>query len=130
MLDLEAAIRAHLGSLAALTAVYGNRMYAARSLPPEYRSEDGPGLLFMIRGGGQEFHSQLYKPSVQFRSYAATEREARTAARALYDALNDTQGRGFAWIRLEEGTLPTLLNEPGTNWPFVLSFYRFQIQNL
>ncbi len=130
MLDIDATIRAHLASLAELTAVFGSRMYMGRSLPPGYKVEQGAALLGMVRGGGQEFHSQLYRPSVQFRVYAATEAEARSAFGALYDALNDTVARGIAYIRQDEGTFPVLLNEPETNWPYILSYFTFQLQNL
>jgi len=130
MIDIEANIRALLSTLPKITAVFGARVYAARSLPPGYRPEAGPGLLFTIRGGGQEFHSQFYRPSIQCRVYAANEAQARNASGKLYDALNDTQARGFAWIRMEDGTLPVLLNEPATGWPYVLSFFSFQVQNL
>jgi hypothetical protein len=130
MIDIEATIRAYLVTLTDLTAIFGTRIYAARSLPPGYRAEQGAALLMTIRGGGQEYHSQLYLPSVQLRAYAATEEEVRAASMAIYDALNDTKARGFAWIRMEDGTLPVLLNEPGTNWPYMLSYYSIQVLNL
>jgi len=110
--------------------MFGTRVYIARSLPAGYKVADGAALLAMVRGGGQAYSSQMYWPSVQFRCYAATEGEARAAGRALYDALNDTQARGVAWMRMEEGTLPVLMNEPGTNWPYMLAFFTVAMQNL
>lgn len=130
MIDIEATIRAHLAGLTALTAVYNGRIYAARSLPAGYKPELGPALLFSIRGGGQEYHSQLFMPSIQFRAFAANEKAAREADRALHDAINDTQARAIAYMRMEDGTLPILLDDPDTGWPYILSFYRFHIQNL
>lgn len=130
MIDVEAEVRKLLGTLAGVTAAFGTRVYFGRSLPPGYRVEQGAALLGMLRGGGQEYHSKLWRASVQFRCYAASESAARAAARALYDDLNDTQARGMAYIRMEDGTLPTLLNEPGTNWPYVLSYFVFQAQDL
>lgn len=130
MIDIDAKIRALLVSKPAITAIFGNRVYAARSLPVGYMPDQGPALLFNVRGGGQEYSSQAYAPSVQIRVYAATEGAARQASRAVYDAINDVQARGFAYIRMESGTLPTLLDEPVTNWPYVLSYYTFNTLNL
>ena len=130
MIDIDAKLRELLGKLADVTAVFGERVYIARSLPAGYKVADGPALLAMVRGGSQAYSSQMYWPSVQFRCYAGTEKEARLAGRALYDALNDTQARGCAWIRMEEGTLPVLMNEPGSNWPYMLAFFTLAMQNL
>jgi hypothetical protein len=135
MVDIDATIRAHLASLPALQAAFsgpgpGIRIFASRNLPAGYSPEKGPALLFSMRGGGQDFSSKLHVSSVQFRAYGADELTARSADRALYDAINDTQARGIAYIRLDDGTLPVLLNEPETGWPYMLSYYRFHIHNL
>lgn len=130
MIDIESKIRALLVKLPDVTAAFGARIYAAHSLPPGYDVSTGPALLFTIRGGSQRYHSQAYDASIQCRVYAATEAAARQASGLLYDAVNDTQARSFAWMRLEDGTLPVLLNEPAAGWPYMLSFYRFQVQNL
>lgn len=130
MINISATIRAYLALNAQVSAVFGQRIYAARSLPAGYTPERGPGLLVSVRGGGQAFHSQLYLPSMQMRIYARTESEASAAAVQLYEAINDTQSREFAYVRMEEGTLPTLLNEPGTNWPYVLCYFTFQVRNV
>jgi len=135
MIDIEARIRAHLASLAGLQAVFGKpggglRIYAGRNLPSEADVASGPALLIGMRGGGQDFHSQLYVVSVQCRVYAATEAQAPAGERALYDAINDTQARAIAYMRLEDGTMPVLLNDPDTGWPYMLSFYRFHVRNV
>lgn len=129
MIDIDATIRAHLVGLPALTAIFGARIYMARALPAGYRVDEGPALLGMVRGGGQEFHSQLYRPSVQFRVYAQTEAEARAAFVGLYNALNDTVARGIPYIRQEDGTMYILLNEPETDWPYILCYFTFQLHN-
>jgi hypothetical protein len=130
MIDIDAKLRELLGKQTEITAIFGERIYIARSLPAGYKVADGPALLAMVRGGSQAYSSQMYWPSVQFRCYAGTEQAARAAGRALYDALNDTQARGCAWIRMEEGTLPVLMNEPGSNWPYMLAFFTLAMQNL
>lgn len=130
MIDIEATIRAHLVTLAGIQAVFGSRVYMARALPPGYRPSDGPALLGMPRGGAQEFHSKLYRVSIQFRVYAETEAKARDAFQKLYAALNDTAARNIPYVRLEEGTMYMLLNEPETDWPYILSFFTFQLHDV
>lgn len=130
MIDIEAQARKYVAGLAGVQAVFGTRVYAGRSLPAGYLPSSGPAALMGIRGGGQAFHSNLYMTSMQIRVYAETEAKAREAGRDLYDAINDTQSKVFAYVRLEEGTLPTLLNEPGANWPYVLCYYTFQTRNV
>jgi len=130
MIDIEATIREYLAEQTEISATFGKRIYAARSLPAGYTPDRGPGLLLNVRGGGQAFHSNLYTPSVQMRIYGKTEADVRAAANQLYEAINDTQSREFAYVRMQEGTLPSLLNEPGTNWPYVLCYYTFQVRNV
>ena len=130
MIDIDAKLRDLFGKLTDITAMFGTRIYIARSLPAGYKVADGPALLATVRGGGQGYSSQIYWPSVQMRCYGATEGIARQASQALCDALNDTQARGCAWIRMEDGTLPVLMNDPGTNWPYVLAFFTVAMQNL
>lgn len=129
MIDLEAKIRAYLIARAEITAIFGRRVYASRSLPAGYRPEQGPALLFTVRGGRQAYHAQLFSPSVQFRAYAKDDASATHAGRMLHESINDRQAHGLAYIRMEDGTLPTLLNDPETSWPYSLSFYTFHVQN-
>jgi hypothetical protein len=128
MNDWESIIREYLAGLAGMTERFGQRIYAGRNLPPGYLPSQGEAILFATRGGGMDFSSQVLLPSVQFRIYAETEAKARQAAFDLHDAINDTQARKIAYARMEEGTMPTLLNEPESNWPYMLSFYHFQIR--
>jgi hypothetical protein len=129
MIDTESVVRAWLASIAGVTAKFGTRVYAGRYLPAGYLPSQGPGLLFAVRGGGQDYSSKVLNPSMQFRIYAETEGEARKAAQALYDAINDQQARQVCYARMEAGTMPTLLSEPGTDWPYILMYFKFQIQN-
>ncbi len=129
MIDIHAKIRAYLASLPGVTAAFGGRIYASRTLPAGYKPEQGPACLFAIRGGGQDFSSKLLTPSVQFRIYAVTEAEVIKATTALYDAINDTQSRGICYARLEDGTLPQMLSEPVMEWPYMLMYIKFHIQN-
>jgi hypothetical protein len=129
MIDTESVLRAHLATLAEVTAQFGPRIYAGRYLPSGYKPTQGPALLFMTRGGGQDYSSKLMEPSVQFRVYAATEANCRHAAQALYDGLNDQQARQISYSRMEDGTIPTLLAEPGSDWPYILMYFKMHMQN-
>jgi hypothetical protein len=129
MTNVESVIRAYLASVSAITALVGTRIYASQNLPAGYKVSIGPAILLAPRGGGQDYSSKVLTPSVQFRCYAATETLARQVSSALYAALNDHAGGGFKYARLDEGTYPTLLSEPDTNWPYMLSFYQFSMAN-
>lgn len=130
MIDLEFVFRNLLTSLPAITSHFQDRIFFARSTPPSYRVDNGPALLVTVRGGDQDYTSQLFHPSFQMRCYAKTEKEAREACRHTITALNDTQARGMPWIRMEDGTIPVLLNEPSTDWPYMLFYVKAFMQNL
>jgi hypothetical protein len=127
--DPEAAIRNHLIGLTGVTAEFGQRIYCGRNLPPSYEPKQGAAVLVAIRGGGLDYTSKVWEPSVQCRIYAQTEALARKAGRALFRALNETKSRLVIYARLEAGTIPTLLTEPGSNWPYMLAFYKIYVQN-
>jgi len=129
MTDVEAVVRAWLISLAEITAAFGKRVYSGRYLPSKYTPDLGAAVLFMMRGGGQDYSSKVLQPSVQFRIYGSTEGVARKASQALYDGINDQQARQICYARMEEGTIPVLLTEPGSDWPYVLMYFKFHIQN-
>lgn len=129
MIDVDATIRSYIAGVPAASAIFDRRIYAARNLPSGYLPEHGPVCLFAVRGGGQAFSSAVFEPSVQVRIYAATEAQAREAAGKLYDAINDTKSRQIIYARMEDGTLPTMLSEPMTDWPYILMYFKFFIQN-
>ena len=130
MTDADLAIRAILMGYTGLTSLVGNRVYASTDLPAGYTPDDGPAVLFNVRGGqGPDESGLITWPSYQFRSYAATEAEAREVDRAVYGALNFTSSNRVKMARLD--VYPQLLRqpEPEPQWPFVLSFYRAIIAN-
>ncbi len=129
MVDVEAIIRAWLVSLEGVRAEFGSRVYTGRYLPARYKPADGPAALFAVRGGRQDYSSKVLEPSVQFRLYGETEAKAREAQKELYDAINDQQARQICYARMEEGTMPVLLTEPGSDWPYVAMYFKFFIQN-
>lgn len=129
MVDVEAVVRENLAGLAGVRAVFGSRIYAGVNLPAGYKPQDGVALLLAMRGGSQDFSSKLFSVSIQVRVYAESEAQARQAAKHLYDELNDSKARRVCYARMESGTMPVLLLEPETNWPYVLMFFRIFIQN-
>jgi len=130
VLDILSAIRSYLADQAGLMAHTGNageRIYAGPDLPPEYSPANGAGILFNLRGGGQDYTSLVLSPSIQFRTYGPTMKAAIAADRALYDALNDAQCWPIKIARLDVPGQP--LSDPDTRWPFVLSFYTINLSN-
>lgn len=127
MRDTDAALTQFLLDQPGLTSVAGRRIHASLSWPKGYAPDQGPLLLFNIRGGGQDYTSLVLSPSYQFRSFAQNEAEARRLDRALYDALNDAQCYPIKMARLE--SIGQLFQDQDTGWPFVLSFYRIDFSN-
>ena len=142
MIDVLATVRAYLVTLSGITDITGTgkRLLAARDLSPGYKPSQGAALLFNVRSGTQDYTSGMLNPSIQFRAYGGFLRDDRPIAgeaaawalhEALYDAVNDStyEAGEIAHFRMEDGTFPTLLTEPGSEWPYVLSFYRVHIRN-
>ena len=142
MRDALVTTRNYLLTKSALTAITGtgSRLIAARDLPPGYTPSDGSALIFMTQPGSQDYTSGMLMPRIQFRSYGGfakgekhTEGEANAwlLDQVLYESVNDTsyEAGNIAQFRLEDGTYPTMLTEPGSDWPYVLTFYRAYIRN-
>lgn len=127
MIDSLLALRNYLITRDEIDALTGDRVFASPYLPRGYVPDDGPALLFSIRGGDQDYASQVLRPSFQFRSYALTHELAMELDRALYDNLNDAFCIDIKMARME--AIGQLLNEPQTGWPYVLSFYRVHFNN-
>jgi len=140
--DALATVRTYLATIAGITAITGTgkRLVAGPNLPAGYKPQDGSALLFNVRSGSQDYTSGMLNPSIQFRSYGGFDEGERVMQgnaaawaldQALYDGVNDKtyEAGNIAFFRLEDGTFPVLLNEPGTDWPYVLSFYRVHIRN-
>ena len=120
MFDPERLLRAHLAGT--LNETFGARVYAGVDLPDGYLSSDGPAILFGLRGGSQAYHNQLWRCSVTLRVYADDEATARSAAGEVIEQINDQRNGKLVWMRMEDGTLPTLLRDPETRWPYVLMY--------
>jgi hypothetical protein len=127
VVDPHSVVREFLLTGAALRDLVGERIYAGRDVPVVgYKPEDGPCVAFRVRGGGPDYEDALLNPSVQFKCYAGNEVEAYAAYGALYDHLHNGHGAGILHAEIE--TLGELLEEPETEWHFVLTFFIIQIR--
>ena len=127
MVDPHTTIRTFLVADATLIALTGSRIYAGRDVPPKgYKPSDGACIVFRVRGGGPDYDDALLNPSVQFKVYAEDELDAYTAYRALYDRLHN--GYSVAILHAESEVLGQLLEEPDTEWRFVLAYFLVQIK--
>ena len=129
MIDVEATLRDYMAKSSSLSAAFGTRIYAGGYLPAGYEVKTGPAILFTLRGGSQDYTSKIFTTSIQMKMYAETESAARKAAQAVYEFWNDTQKRSIPYARLEDGTLPTLLSEPVSRWPYILAYFRICVHN-
>ena len=127
MTDVDQVVTEFLLSRPALASFYGTRIYASLSLPTDYTPAQGAGLLLARRGGPLDFSSKVLKPSMQFRTYALNESQARAADRALFDTVHDAKFGKIKAAFLE--AVPTLLTDQETGWPYMLAFYGFLIAN-
>jgi len=127
MTDVEAIIRSWLAAIAAITALTGQRIYADTELPPTYAPADGPAILLIRRGGGQDESGHVLRPSIQFRCYGETTVLARQLDRTLFDGINDQRYGSIKWSRCE--VQGQLVRDPATGWPYVISFYTFHVGN-
>ena len=122
MIEPHGLIRAFLADDAALVALVGTGIYAGRDVPPpDVTPGDGDCLVFKIRGGNTHYDDALIYPSVQFKAYATSEVGAYAVYRALRDALHN--GHDSNILHAEEEGLGQPLEEPDTEWRYVLAFF-------
>lgn len=126
MRDTDAVLTSYLLGTTSLASAVHNRIYAAQNLPS---GTEPPAILFKARSGSIDYSGKMLSPSFQFRCYGSTEKEARSIASLLYNALNDSRGNGIHWGWLEPGTYPVLLSEPESNWPYILIYFRMHFHN-
>ena len=128
MIDVNAKVLALLEADAPLVAITGSRIYAGRDVPREgYNPADGSAITYRVRGGfGFDEEDALTTPSFQFKCYGADEVNAQTCYRALVDALHN--GHSADVLRGVLESPGQLLEEPGTEWPFVLAFFTVHIR--
>ncbi len=133
MRDIQADIRTYLLTKTALTDLVSDRIYAGRDVPKVgYKPQDGAAITFKIRGGAGEFRGRDYEdallvPSVQFKCYGLSEKDAFEVYRTLVDSLHN--GTSFIILHAEETGIGQPLDETDTDWHFVLSFFDFLVRS-
>ena len=128
MIDPNAKVLALLEADTTLVALVGSRIYAGRDVPREgYNPDDGSAICFRVRGGmGFDLEDAILTPSFQFKCYGASEIAAMTCYRTLVDALHN--GHSADVLRGIQESVGQILEEPGTEWPFVLAFFTVHIR--
>lgn len=129
MKDELLAIRNHLLSKPVLAALVDTHVFAGRNVPPPGYSlrDSGPCITFKVRGGLTDYEDALLEPSIQFKCYAETELLAQEVYRALFDALQTAHGAYLLHAQLEQAGQQ--LEEPETQWPFILTFYKVFVRS-
>ncbi len=128
MIDVETAIRDFLKVRPEITQYTGARIYAGRDVPPVGYSlpDNGACIVFRTRGGTPDYDDALLNPSVQFKCYGASEYLAMQVYRALYDVLHG--GYDANILHAEAEVLGQSLEEPETQWPFVLTYFTVMVR--
>ena len=127
MIDALALVLEYLEADAAFVSASGGGIFAGRDTPPSgYDPSNGPCTVFNVRGGGPDYDDALLVPSVQFKSYGANELAANTCYKALCDALHNAHSTKVLWAGIE--VIGQTLEEPETDWFFVLSFFSVMLK--
>lgn len=132
--DETQAVLTFLQAQSAITTLTGSRIWGDRSKPPAgYKPSDGVGICLKVRGGVDLDPSVIMDPSFQFKIYghvdgAPDEVTCRNAARVLHDYFQERADGNILTVRRE--TLPVTLQEPETNWTYVLVFYKVMVRSL
>ena len=104
-----------------------DRFFGGRHVPPEgYEVDDGPCVVFRVRGGGPDYDDALLIPSVQFKVYGHNEERAFEVYRALYDRLH--LGHDGTILHAESEVLGQPLEEVETEWRYVLAFFLVMVR--
>jgi hypothetical protein len=133
--DVGAIIRSHLRNDANLTAITGDNLWF-KVEPPSFSQggynpeRDGPGIVFMTRGGNTDYSSVLLQPSVQYRCFGTTELQAYDVYLALVDALQDQRSADGCILISRIETQGQITRDNNTNFPIVFCAFRHVIYNL
>ena len=122
MIDVHQKIREYLLLSADLREMVDERIYAGRDVPPVgYLPGEGGCVVFRVRGGGPDYDDALLNSSIQFKCYGENEIAAFEVYLALYDHLHN--GKSSQVLHAESETLGQPLEEPDTEWHFVLAYF-------
>ncbi len=127
MVDAEAEVRSYLRDRGELVELVGRRIYADVDLPKKYRPEDGPAVLFSVRGGGVDYSSKILQPSMNFRCYGENATVARNVYMALFDVLQDAKAGRILMARQE--VQGQLVREAASGFVFVFAVFGVWVRN-
>lgn len=107
-------------------------IWAGVTFPPSGYdpASSGRGIAFKVRGGNTDAveESDLLRPSVQFKAYGSSERDAWQAYMALTEVLL-SPADGYVIDAREDPGIGNQLKEPDTGWDHVLAFYIVTVRN-
>lgn len=132
MIDVLDTIREFLIQRPSVFALTGKeRIWAGRVYPPKsYKPENGSGIAFQVRGGDPTYEDDHYFVSVQLKCYGLSEVAANQLYRALYTDLQPEKAASRAVRHVEFETLGTTLEEPDSEWRYVLVNVNFMVRDL
>lgn len=135
LVDHNATMYAYLSGCTDLMAAISSRLYGPPIGIPVGMTEAQACLLFSCDGGPGDRNIPMQTKRFVFYCYGATQAEAHTVFRHLFDALhrrtrtNVTASTGvkhlLSWGELETG--PTDLPEPELDWPRVVATFRVRL---
>jgi hypothetical protein len=127
MIDIDAAAHAFLLSDSAVSAAFGERVWAGTDEPPaNYDPAVGGGVCIGSRGG-QKRYETLLAASMQVKCYGLTSVAAWNTYALVADALSETAGATVCWSDIE--VLGKAIEEPDTGRWFVLAFFQMLMRN-
>lgn len=129
MIDILAVLREYIRQRPTVLALVGSRTWAGRVYPPKgYKPDQGPALVFQVRGGDLTYENDNAFASVQFKCYGLTEVDANELYRALVTDIHSIDGVSASIRHVELEGLGTTLEEPGSEWIYVLCYLTFMIR--
>ena len=129
MIDVHAALRAHLIAASPLrTLLGGNYVYTPEI--PGGTAMPRRSISFRITGGATSPTLRQQDARISFRCFGANAIQAAEVYRALYDRLHDQQNfvvGNVGFHGTEEDVPGSPLEDPATNWPFVHTVYTAKV---
>lgn len=132
MIDIPLIIRTDLLADTAISNLVDTRLWSERTTPAKgYSPNDGHALCVAVRGGTTPYYRFDNNVSLQVKCYGVNEVAAQTLYRAVYDRLHFTTSADARppILNAECEVLGQTLEEPDTDWPFVIGFFSLMIRN-
>lgn len=128
MIDAGRVLKEHLESITAVNDFYTGSIVAGDFAPDGYKPDDGPLLLVIVSGGGQDFSGKVHARPIVFRTIALTEILARDGDRLVYDNL---EGKAtYVVMAANLSQAPQWGIEDVSLWAFSFSTYDITLRNV